>query len=187
LIEFFLSSCDVAEEAMVVSAQQSVNRINELRQDAERELIEELVRHLIEVVIAYEPAIKAQQEYEEIILDINVDGVRYLLIRSPSSSPPLDSLSPREREIVRLVAKGYNNKTIAAALRISSWTVCTHLRRTFAKLGVTSRAAMVARLLEEHKAWGQIVHEQRMPTRQPQIRQETRKVSLLTVRKRQPA
>jgi DNA-binding CsgD family transcriptional regulator len=48
-----------------------------------------------------------------------------------------------------MVAKGYPNKTIAAVLDISPWTVCTHLRRIFAKFGVGSRAAMVARLLEE--------------------------------------
>ena len=41
------------------------------------------------------------------------------------------------------------NKTIAAVLDISSWTVCTYLRRLFAKLNVCSRAAMVARLIEE--------------------------------------
>lgn len=48
-----------------------------------------------------------------------------------------------------MVAQGHPNKIIAAVLNISSWTVCTHLRRIFAKLGVTSRAAMVARLLEQ--------------------------------------
>jgi len=37
---------------------------------------------------------------------------------------------------------------IADVLNISSWTVCTHLRRIFAKLGVGSRAAMVAQLPE---------------------------------------
>jgi DNA-binding CsgD family transcriptional regulator len=57
-------------------------------------------------------------------------------------------LSPREREIVRMVAQGHQNKIIAVVLNISAWTVCTHLRRIFAKLGVTSRAAMVARLVE---------------------------------------
>jgi DNA-binding CsgD family transcriptional regulator len=57
-------------------------------------------------------------------------------------------LSPREQEIVRMVAKGHPNKIIADVLNISSWTVCTHLRRIFAKLGVGSRAAMVAQLLE---------------------------------------
>jgi DNA-binding CsgD family transcriptional regulator len=57
-------------------------------------------------------------------------------------------LSPREQEIVRMVAKGHPNKIIADVLNISSWTVCTHLRRIFAKLGVGSRAAMVAQLLQ---------------------------------------
>jgi len=59
------------------------------------------------------------------------------------------SLSPRELEIARMVAKGYPNKTIAAVLDISAWTVCTYLRRMFAKLSVSSRAALVARLLED--------------------------------------
>ncbi len=60
------------------------------------------------------------------------------------------SLSPREQEIARMVAEGYPNKTIAAVLDISSWTVGTHLRRIFAKLGVRTRASMVARLLEDY-------------------------------------
>jgi len=53
-----------------------------------------------------------------------------------------------------MVAKGYPNKTIAAVLDISVWTVSSHLRRIFAKYGVASRAAMVARLLEESNPGG---------------------------------
>lgn len=85
---------------------------------------------------------------EEVLIDAEVDGARYLLIRMP---PPIYSrvqLSPREQEIVRMVAHGHPNKVIADVLNISAWTVCTHLRRIFAKLGVSSRAAMVAQLLE---------------------------------------
>lgn len=67
----------------------------------------------------------------------------------PAAAPPRSGLSPREEEIARMVAKGYPNKTIAAVLEISPWTVCTHLRRIFAKLDVRSRAAMVARLLAQ--------------------------------------
>lgn len=83
---------------------------------------------------------------EEVLVDTEVDGSRYLLIRMPH---PVDAdvrLSPREQEIVRMVAKGHPNKVIADVLNISSWTVCTHLRRIFAKLNVTSRAAMVGRI-----------------------------------------
>jgi DNA-binding CsgD family transcriptional regulator len=95
--------------------------------------------------------------HEEIIVDTNMDGVRYLIIRMPLSPPLLTSLSPREQEIARMVARGYPNKTIAGVLNISSWTVCTHIRRIFAKLGVASRAAMVARLLKEGQLWEQQV------------------------------
>ena len=81
---------------------------------------------------------------EEIIFDLEVDGARYLMIRLPKPGNLPVQLSPREREIVRLVAQGHSNKIIADVLNISSWTVSTHLRRIFAKLGVGSRAAMVA-------------------------------------------
>ena len=85
---------------------------------------------------------------EEVLVDAEVDGFRYLLIRMPRPGRSRIQLSPREQEIVRMVAKGHPNKVIADVLNISSWTVCTHLRRIFAKLGVGSRAAMVAQLLE---------------------------------------
>jgi DNA-binding CsgD family transcriptional regulator len=81
----------------------------------------------------------------EVMLDLEIDGMRCLLIRRHELDAHV-TLSPREAEIARMVAQGYPNKTIAAVLDISLWTVGTHLRRIFAKLGVGSRAAMVARL-----------------------------------------
>jgi DNA-binding NarL/FixJ family response regulator len=72
---------------------------------------------------------------------------RYELLFHPAGAPPIDEpLSPREIEVARLVASGLPNKIIAHELGISNWTVCTHLRRTFSKLGVTTRASMVDRL-----------------------------------------
>jgi DNA-binding CsgD family transcriptional regulator len=56
-----------------------------------------------------------------------------------------DILTERELEIATLVSLGRPNKQIADKLHISEWTVSTHLRRIFAKLGVHSRAAMVYR------------------------------------------
>lgn len=52
-------------------------------------------------------------------------------------------LTKRELQIAQLVARGHLNKQIANRLHISEWTVSTHLRRIFAKLGVDTRAAMV--------------------------------------------
>jgi DNA-binding CsgD family transcriptional regulator len=85
---------------------------------------------------------------EEVLVDTEVNGSRYLLVRMPKFNRNRIQLSPREQEIGRMVAKGHPNKVIADVLNISSWTVCTHLRRMFAKLSVSSRAAMVAQLME---------------------------------------
>ncbi|GAB3314874.1 hypothetical protein GCM10027451_30220 [Geodermatophilus aquaeductus] len=52
-------------------------------------------------------------------------------------------LSVRELEVLALVAEGRTSRAIASSLRISQHTVRRHLENTFAKLGVTSRAAAV--------------------------------------------
>ena len=62
-----------------------------------------------------------------------------------TSYDPASFLTKREGEIATLVAQGNSNKQIANQLHISEWTVSTHLRRVFVKLGVDSRAAMVYR------------------------------------------
>jgi DNA-binding CsgD family transcriptional regulator len=118
--------------------------------------LNELIRKLVDQITTSVEAPAANPQArggEEIIMDAVVDGSRYLLIRMSVPTTPLKSLTPREQEIVRMVAKGYPNKTIAGVLNISCWTVGTHLRRTFAKLGVASRAAMIARIMEEHPTW----------------------------------
>jgi DNA-binding CsgD family transcriptional regulator/tetratricopeptide (TPR) repeat protein len=58
-------------------------------------------------------------------------------------------LTPREMEIARLVTQGLTNQKIAAELYLSVRTVETHLSRVFAKLGVSSRAGVAARLARE--------------------------------------
>jgi NarL family two-component system response regulator LiaR len=59
---------------------------------------------------------------------------------------PLDRLTPREREVLELIGRGYANKRIALALELSEKTVKTHVGHVLAKLGVTDRtqAAVVA-------------------------------------------
>jgi DNA-binding CsgD family transcriptional regulator len=112
--------------------------------------LDELIRPLLDTIKRVSGGATVEHpesNSEEILIDTEVDGSRYLLVRLPRSVRRI-RLSPREHEIVRMVAKGHPNKVIADVLNISSWTVCTHLRRIFAKLGVGSRAAMVAQLLE---------------------------------------
>ncbi|MBW4639085.1 MAG: helix-turn-helix transcriptional regulator [Gloeocapsa sp. UFS-A4-WI-NPMV-4B04] len=94
---------------------------------------------------------QTEQILNEVIFEFNIDGVRYYLIRCRPQSKEQINLSPREQAIAKLVAQGLPNKSIANQLDISPWTVATHLRRMFFKLGVTSRTAMITRLLEQNK------------------------------------
>ncbi len=55
-------------------------------------------------------------------------------------------LTRREHEVVMLVAEGLTNAQVAERLSISPGTVRRHLENVFAKLGVRTRTAAVARL-----------------------------------------
>ena len=85
----------------------------------------------------------------EVLLDKQLHGFRLVLTRTARVESHQVTLSPRELEIARMIGKGLPNKMIADVLEISTWTVGTHLRRMFAKLSVPSRAAMIAKLLEQ--------------------------------------
>ena len=58
---------------------------------------------------------------------------------SARAASPVDGLSEREREVLRLVAQGRPNKLIARELSISQKTVKTHLTSVFRTIGVTDR------------------------------------------------
>mgnify|MGYP006195727521 FL=1 len=57
----------------------------------------------------------------------------------PASGPSPDLLSPREREILLLIARGDSNKLIARALDIAETTVKIHVQHILRKLGLSSR------------------------------------------------
>jgi DNA-binding NarL/FixJ family response regulator len=65
-------------------------------------------------------------------------------MRNGGSSPG-PALTPREREILAMLAEGLPNKIIASRLGISDHTVKTHLEAIFDKLGASNRADAVAR------------------------------------------
>jgi DNA-binding NarL/FixJ family response regulator len=62
------------------------------------------------------------------------------IARGDASAPsPLQALSRREIDVVRLVADGLSNRDVAAKLSISEKTVTSHLNHIFEKLGVENR------------------------------------------------
>jgi DNA-binding NarL/FixJ family response regulator len=65
-------------------------------------------------------------------------------------TPGLDALSPREEEILRLLADGMTDREIGEALTISTRTVETHVSNILRKLDSRNRAEAARRYLERH-------------------------------------
>jgi DNA-binding NarL/FixJ family response regulator len=72
------------------------------------------------------------------------------LAREPrrDAPTPVEPLTPREREVLRLVARGYTNQEIATELTLSRSTVKTHLEHIIAKLDVSDRTQAAVRAAE---------------------------------------
>jgi DNA-binding CsgD family transcriptional regulator len=69
---------------------------------------------------------------------------RVPLPETAADEGPMSRLTPREREVLGLVAQGATNKTIASALVISEKTVSVHVSNVLSKLGVENRGAAAA-------------------------------------------
>jgi two-component system nitrate/nitrite response regulator NarL len=68
-----------------------------------------------------------------------------LLVTPVVSEPPADALTPREMDVLQLLAEGLANKIIAQRLMITDHTVKFHVNAIMSKLGVQSRTEAVVR------------------------------------------
>ena len=66
-------------------------------------------------------------------------GVAATVLRDVAAPRPADALTPREREVLRLIARGHSNRLIARDLALSEKTVKAHVSAVLAKLGVADR------------------------------------------------
>jgi DNA-binding NarL/FixJ family response regulator len=69
---------------------------------------------------------------------------------APAPVPAPDDLTPREVEILGLIARGLTNPEIAAQLFLSNHTIKTHISRIFAKTGSRDRAAAIGYAHRHH-------------------------------------
>jgi DNA-binding NarL/FixJ family response regulator len=111
-----------------------------LTKDASAEEIEQAIRALVAGRTHLDPAV--QERLVSAAL-----GARPAAGPEPSSLP--DDLTPRELEVLKLIAAGLSNAEIADTLVVSAATVKTHVNRIFYKTGARDRAQAV-RYAYEH-------------------------------------
>jgi DNA-binding NarL/FixJ family response regulator len=85
----------------------------------------------------------------EALLDPGVAARLLEAIAQRPDSEPAERLTPREREVLALIARGMPNKLIARELEISEKTVKTHVGHVLAKLGVTDRTQAALQAVRE--------------------------------------
>lgn len=105
---------------------------------------------------AVELRIEAESGYVRCDAALDAARVRGLLARTPdlpvqrrqnTRKTGWESLTRAELRVVRLVAEGLTNREVANRLYLSPHTVDSHLRHSFAKLGITSRVELARRVM----------------------------------------
>jgi len=79
------------------------------------------------------------------VLDPTIARKLMTQLAGQSIDRPIESLTPREMDVLKLAAHGYTNKAIGAQLNVSDRTVQGHLANIFGKLHVTTRTEAVMR------------------------------------------
>jgi LuxR family transcriptional regulator, maltose regulon positive regulatory protein len=100
-------------------------------------------RELSDVLGAHEPSRPQLEALYVASKDLGL--ARRAGFRTRSTRAPDQILSPREREVLELIARGLKNREIAKALYISDSTAKVHVRHVLEKLGVRTRAEAVSR------------------------------------------
>jgi DNA-binding NarL/FixJ family response regulator len=140
---------DSGRDLLLAQAEEEAGRAGLTTADGRDEAIGSLERALV--------------RYEELGSDAGAAGVLNTLHqiglrrrRRPPATPRQetgwDALTTMERKVALLIASGHSNRSAAAELTLSPNTVATHLRATYAKLGVNSRIRLAAAVNEASDA-----------------------------------
>ena len=96
------------------------------------------------VEVAEREATAALERLVELGAELDAARARRLLASTGEGGPPLGTLTPREREVLRLLADGLTNRQIAERLVVSEHTVHRHVTNLLRKLELPSRTAAAA-------------------------------------------
>ena len=102
------------------------------------------------IITAIETLVRGQPYFSAQILETVLEGFLRSGRVDSDSNPTVPRLTPREREIIQLLAEGHRNKKIADMLGISIKTVETHRTTLMRKIGVKSIVEVVRYAVRNH-------------------------------------
>jgi DNA-binding NarL/FixJ family response regulator len=120
------------DDESIVAALQA-GAVGYLTKDSSAEEIARAVRTVHAGETLLEPAVQRRL----------IESLRGRPAAPPAQPPPPDDLTPREVEVLRLIASGLSNREIARRLFVSEATVKTHINNIFSKAGLRDRAQAV--------------------------------------------
>lgn len=138
-----LRAADPALAILVISAWSTEDMIlAALRAGATGYLLKE--RDDLEVMLSLRSVLRGGAPIDPFVARRIIEELRPTPPQSAgAASPPAESLSPRESQILRLVAEGLGNREIAEQLHLSRYTVECHIKHIYRKLAVNSRTRAV--------------------------------------------
>ena len=111
---------------------------------------------VVDLTVLLQRHLERKQELDQAYREL-LDGVRGVLVGSSTTpAPPAEvqsskapGLSPREAEVLQMVAEGYSNKEIASRFGLTEHTIKNHLTGIMRKLGARDRAHAVVLALRQ--------------------------------------
>lgn len=97
----------------------------------------------LEVLLALRSVLRGGAPIDPFVARRIIDELRPKSMPQKTGTEPPQTLSPREDQILRLVAEGLGNREIAAQLFLSRYTVECHIKHIYRKLAVSSRTRAV--------------------------------------------
>jgi DNA-binding NarL/FixJ family response regulator len=126
---------DCAEEAIIASALLAGARGFVLKSDAEKELL---------------AAVEALSNHHPYFSWVVSESLLNHYVKENGNSADKELLTPREREVVQLVAEGLSNKQVSRKLDLSIKTIETHRGAAMRKAGLSSTADLVRYAVRNH-------------------------------------
>ena len=101
----------------------------------------------------YREALERERRLDDLVSRMLLDHERDL--QRAAGAVELERLTPRERQILPLLAAGYSNREIAASLGLGTGTIKSYVEHLLQKLGASSRAEAAARAA----TWGLLANQ----------------------------